>query len=288
MIRYVFDIMIKKYLVVNVLDGLRYIHSLVAETPCDGFPVMEDNQIVGVLTYKDLLQAHPNRIAADAMSGHAVYIDAHASIWKAKELFDTNSNNDLLLVLDNNQLVGVLTKSVLKAELGKHIDLLTGLPKGDFIYYNALRLIESNQEMSFAFLDVNNFGLIDKEYGHVAGDIILKELSGLLESNMPEQTYVARFGGDEFLVLTPYYVDKCYTFAKDLLDIISRYTFHKNIPVTVSAGIAEKNATQANSQNKLQTISQLINLASLASTKAKKEKCEVSIATDCITCNFAG
>jgi diguanylate cyclase (GGDEF)-like protein len=287
MIRYVFDIMIKKYLAVNVLDGLRYIHSLVAETPCDGFPVMEDNQIVGVLTYKDLLRAHPNRIAADAMSGHVVYIDAHASIWKAKELFDT-SNTDLLLVLDNNQLAGILTKTLLNAELGKHIDLLTGLPKGDFIYYNALRLIESNQEISFAFLDVNNFGLIDKEYGHIAGDIILKELSSILKANMPEQTYVSRFGGDEFLVLTPYYVDKCYTFAQNLLNIISSYTFHNNIPVTVSAGIAEKNELQANAQNKLQMISQLINLASLASTKAKREKCDVSIATDCITCNFAG
>ena len=279
MIRYVFDIMIKEYFIVNALDGLRYIQSLVAENRCDGFPVMEDDQIVGVLTYKNLLQAHPNRIAADAMSDHIVYIDAHSSIWKAKEVFDT-SNTDLLLVLDNNQLVGIITQSLLEIELGKHIDLLTELPKSDFIYYNATRLIENNQEMSLAFFDVNNFGLIDKEHGHIAGDIILKELGTILKTNMPEQTYISRFGGDEFLMLTPYYVDKCYTFSQNLLRIISRYTFHKNISVTVSAGIVERKETQEISQNIFRTISNLINLASLASTKAKKEKCELSIATN--------
>lgn len=286
MIRCVFDIMIKKYIIVDVLDGLRYIQSLVAENQCDGFPVMEDDQIVGVLTYKNLLQAHPNRIAADAMSDHIVYIDAHSSIWKAKEVFDT-SNTDLLLVQDNNHLAGIITKSLLEVELGKHTDLLTELPKRDFIYYNAARLIESNQEMSLAFFDVNNFGLIDKEHGHIAGDIILKELGTILKANMTEQTYVSRFGGDEFVVLTPYYVDKCCIFAQNLLKTISCYTFHKNISVTVSAGIAEREKKQESSQNILRTISNLINLASLASTKAKKEKCELSVAPNNSTCNFS-
>lgn len=287
MIRYVFDIMIKKYSTVNVLDGLRSIQSRISENHCDGFPVMEDDQVVGVLTYKNLLQAHPNRIAADAMSDHIVYIDAHSSIWKAKEIFDTGST-ELLLVRDNNQLVGIITKSFLETELGKHFDLLTGLPKSDFIYYNAMRLIENNQEMSFAFFDVNNFGLIDKQHGHIAGDIILKELGTILRTNMTEQTYVSRFGGDEFLVLTPYYVDQCYTFTQNLLRVISRHPFHKNIPVTVSAGIVESKEIQENSQNVLGTISNLINLASLASTKAKKDKCELSIATNYTPCIFAG
>lgn len=287
MMRYVFDIMIKKYVVVNAVDGLRRIQSLVLENNCEGFPVMEDNQIIGVLTYKDLLQSHPNRIAADAMSDHIVYINAHSSIWKAKEVFDAN-NTELLLVLDNDQLVGIITKSLLEAELGKHVDLLTELPKSDFIYYNAVRFIESNQEMSFAFFDVNNFGLIDKEHGHITGDIILKELGTLFKANLPEQTYVSRFGGDEFLVLTPYYVDKCYTFTQNLLKIISRYKFYKNIPVSVSAGIAERKATQENSQNILRTISNLINLASLASTKAKKDNCGLSISTNYTSRTFAG
>lgn len=279
MIRYVFDIMIKKYSTVNVLDGLCSIQSRISENHCDGFPVMEDDQVVGVLTYKALLQAHPNRIAADAMSDHIVYIDAHSSIWKAKEVFDTGST-ELLLVQDNNQLVGIITKSVLETELGKHFDLLTELPKSDFIYYNAMRLIENNQEMSFAFFDVNNFGLIDKQYGHIAGDIILKELGTILRTNMTEQTYVSRFGGDEFLVLTPYCVEQCYDFAQNLLRAISRFPFHQNIPVTVSAGIVESKEIQENSQNVLCTISNLINLASLASTKAKKDKCELRIATN--------
>lgn len=285
--RYICDIMIRKFIIVDVLDGLRYIQSLVSEDRFDGFPVMEDNQVVGVLTYKKLLQSHPNRIAADAMTDQFAYIDAYSSVWKAKEIFDS-SNTELLLVQDNKQLAGIVTKSLLEGELGKHIDLLTGLPKSDFIYYRAIRLIESDQEMSLAFFDVNNFGIIDKEYGHIAGDIVLKELGTVLKNNMTDQTYVSRFGGDEFLVLTPYDEDKCHRFAQTLLQAISQHTFHNNIPVTVSAGIVERKESQVNSKNIFRIVSNLINLASLASTRAKKDKCELSIVTNYTTGTVAG
>ncbi|XER05347.1 hypothetical protein SRRS_08290 [Sporomusa rhizae] len=287
MMRYICDIMIRKFIIVDVLDGLRYIQSLVSEDRFDGFPVMEENQVVGVLTYRNLLQSHPNRIAADAMTDQFAYIDAYSSVWKAKEIFDS-SNTELLLVQDNKQLVGIVTKALLEGELGKHFDLLTGLPKSDFIYYRAIRLIESNQEMSLAFFDVNNFGIIDKEYGHIAGDIVLKELGTVLTDNMTDETYVARFGGDEFLVLTPYDADQCHRFAQTLLQAISQHTFHNNIPITVSAGIVERKESQVNSKNIFRIVSNLINLASLASTRAKKDKCELSIVTNYTTGTVAG
>lgn len=287
MMRHVSDIMLRKFFIVDVLDGLRYIQSLVTDGRCDGFPVMENNQVVGVLTYKNLLQSHPNRIAADAMTDQFTYIDAYSSIWKAKEIFDT-SKTEMLLVQDNKQLVGIVTGALVEAELGKHFDLLTGLPKSDFIYYRAARLIEANQKMSLAFFDVNNFGIVDKEYGHIAGDIVLKELGTVLKTNMTEQTAVARFGGDEFLVLTPYDVDKCYIFAQNLLKAISHHTFHNNIPITVAAGIAERKESQVGSKNIFRTISNLINLASLASTRAKKDKCQLSIVTNYTTGTAVG
>lgn len=287
MMRYICDIMIRKFFMVDVLDGLRHIQSLVSENRCDGFPVMENNQVVGVLTYKNLLQSHPNRIAADAMTDQFAYIDAYSSIWNAKEIFDTGKI-ELLIVQDNKQLAGIVTKALLEAELGKHIDLLTGLPKSDFIYYRAIRLIEDNQEMSFAFFDVNNFGVVDKEYGHIAGDIVLKELGTVLKTNMTDQTYVARFGGDEFLVLTPYAADKCHLFAQNLLKAISQHTFHNNIPITVSAGIVERKESQVSSKNIFRIVSNLINLASLASTRAKKDKCHLSIVTNYTSDTVAG
>lgn len=278
MIRNVLDIMIKDYIVVDVLDGLRHIQNIALDNQKDVFLVMEENKIVGVLTYRDLMQAHPNRIVADAMSDNFEYIDQEMSVWKAKRLFD-ESCIEILLVLGKKELLGIITKPLIDRELGKHVDLLTGLYRSDYIYYNAMKLIESGHEISMIFLDVNNFGRIDKKYGHINGDIILQEIGSILKKQMLPETYLVRFGGDEFLILTPYDLDRCNSFAQKILQAVSCYNFHNNIPITASAGIVGRNSyfKNENSQSTFVAISKLINSASLASTKAKKDKCDIFV-----------
>lgn len=277
MIKSVSDIMLKEFLTVDALDGVQKVQNLLLESGVDCFPVFGDNQLTGVLTYKDLIRAHPNRIVADAMSIDFMSISSSTPLWKAKEKLE-KYKVDILFVVDNGELRGLVSKTLLYTELGKHTDLLTELYRSDYIYYNAIELIEKGNEISIIFLDINNFGYIDKEYGHTQGDAVLKEIAMLLKNNIPDDTFICRFGGDEFVVLTPYHLDECVALANNLLNIIFSHNFCNEISVSAAAGVAGGRRNNKRLQNPYAVIVNLINLASLASTKAKKDNCQLSIA----------
>jgi diguanylate cyclase (GGDEF)-like protein len=52
-------------------------------------------------------------------------------------------------------------------------------------------------------LDIDNFKKINDEYGHLAGDMVLKELGDLLVANSRAYDIVCRFGGEEFIIVMP-------------------------------------------------------------------------------------
>lgn len=276
MMRKVSNIMVEDFNVVDFLNGARFIKELALKKDIDYFLVRENDEIVGIITKKQLIAAHPNRIAADVMLDNFICVNTDTSIWKVKEIFDRDSI-DIFLVKNDNDIEGIVTAELLKIELGKHIDLLTGLYKSDYIFYEAIELMKNNKEMSLIFIDINNFGYINKEYGHVYGDMILRDIAALLKKFIIQDMHVCRFGGDEFIILTPYCIEKCETIAIEILKTIKEYEFVNNIPVTISAGIVGKTDKDIDVSC---DISNLINMASLASTKAKKDKCGLFVVYD--------
>lgn len=57
--------------------------------------------------------------------------------------------------------------------------------------------------LSVIMIDVDNFKTINDTYGHRTGDLILKELANILKSSIRKSDIVARYGGDEFIILLP-------------------------------------------------------------------------------------
>lgn len=55
--------------------------------------------------------------------------------------------------------------------------------------------------LSCIFIDLDNFKSINDTYGHLAGDMLLKELAGILESLCRGEDVLGRFGGEEFVIL---------------------------------------------------------------------------------------
>ena len=53
------------------------------------------------------------------------------------------------------------------------------------------------------FLDVNNMKAINDNYGHLAGDRVIKRVSYLLATSVSEDSRIVKFGGDEFIVFIP-------------------------------------------------------------------------------------
>lgn len=49
--------------------------------------------------------------------------------------------------------------------------------------------------------DVDRFKELNDTYGHVAGDIVLRNTAACIKANMRENDFVIRYGGDEFLII---------------------------------------------------------------------------------------
>lgn len=84
-------------------------------------------------------------------------------------------------------------------------DELTGLPNRGFLLdrlKTALsRARRDSEPLAVLYLDLNGFKQVNDSYGHLAGDLLLKEFARRLQTCVREADTVARIGGDEFVVL---------------------------------------------------------------------------------------
>ena len=90
----------------------------------------------------------------------------------------------------------------------KHLathDGLTDLPNRETFYACAKDIIleakEKTQKFAILFLDLDGFKYVNDQYGHHSGDILLKLIAKRLQNHTREEDIVARFGGDEFIIL---------------------------------------------------------------------------------------
>ena len=94
------------------------------------------------------------------------------------------------------------------------------------------------------FLDLDSFKKVNDTYGHEAGNLLLKLASDRIQNVLRESDLIARYGGDEFMLLLDDSSDdirqSCITVANKILSVIKEpYTLNgKNIPLSVSIGIA--------------------------------------------------
>lgn len=84
-------------------------------------------------------------------------------------------------------------------------DSLTGLPNRRLLQDRLTQGIAVSQRTSshgaLLMLDLDNFKMINDTRGHLVGDLLLKEVASRLGSCVREVDTIARFGGDEFVVL---------------------------------------------------------------------------------------
>lgn len=150
-----------------------------------------------------------------------------------------NTKNQELTVLNANleKIVEERTQELRSANemLRKlsYTDELTGLPNRRA----AINAITENFEMakqkqlplSCMMIDADNFKEVNDEYGHESGDIVIKKLALALLHHIRTDDFVARMGGDEFLVIAPNTdLDGVYNLGNKLCNII------KNLSVSFS------------------------------------------------------
>ncbi|HHH37559.1 MAG TPA: bifunctional diguanylate cyclase/phosphodiesterase, partial [Epsilonproteobacteria bacterium] len=89
-------------------------------------------------------------------------------------------------------------------ELATH-DPLTGLPNRTLLFdrleHTIAALHRTKQMGAVLFIDLDNFKYVNDEYGHALGDKVLSAVADCLRHGVRGSDTVARFGGDEFIVL---------------------------------------------------------------------------------------
>ena len=62
---------------------------------------------------------------------------------------------------------------------------------------------QAQEPISLITIDIDNFKLINDNYGHARGDEALKRVGAALSAQLGDQAFAARFGGDEFVIAIP-------------------------------------------------------------------------------------
>ena len=86
-----------------------------------------------------------------------------------------------------------------------YLDQLTGLPNRTLLIDRARQALRANARQhtlgALLFIDLDNFKMLNDTKGHDIGDVLLKETAARLQSCVRKSDTVARFGGDEFVIL---------------------------------------------------------------------------------------
>ncbi|WP_175421110.1 GGDEF domain-containing protein [Marinitoga sp. 1135] len=151
-------------------------------------------------------------------------------------------------------------------------DSLTKLPNRKFFFDNAEKMLElgkrNNLKYAVLFMDLDNFKSVNDNFGHDKGDELLIDFANILKAHMRKSDLIARFGGDEFVVLMQYKEIEDITLVIKRIQESTKREYkikNKSFIVTTSIGVS---LFPEHSQK----IEELLKLADMAMYKAKKQK----------------
>ncbi len=128
-----------------------------------------------------------------------------------------------------------------------YTDALTGCPNrrfiDEFIVDAVNTSVRDNRPLVVAYLDIDNFKLLNDFVGHEQGDHVLKRVVHALNAQITEPAAFARFGGDEFVVVFP---DATEDEAREVIERVRTAVSHIEVmngshvtlPTRISCGIA--------------------------------------------------
>jgi len=160
------------------------------------------------------------------MTAISDYLGSYKEALKDHKIVEINSYERAIEESTRDHLTGLFNKAYFQSTLAQHLSLAN----------------RNNTELSILFLDIDNFKEINDTFGHNSGDAILKTIARIIHQKLRTSDILARFGGDEFVVLMPNtYKINALVLSERLRKAISKKPIKikdTNCKITISGGVA--------------------------------------------------
>ncbi|WP_276357529.1 GGDEF domain-containing protein [Cohnella caldifontis] len=182
--------------------SIAYASERMNERKVGSLVVMDHGTVCGIITSRDIRASHPNRIVADAMTPEPIAVSSDQFVWDAVKIMDRHGI-ERVVVMDGDRLAGLVTREEIAIKLSQYADPLTGLYRAPYIQSIGAKFLKRGQPFHLLFIDLNEFGLINKRYGHPFGDDVIRAFSDRLAGAVAEgRDFLSRYAGDEFVMIT--------------------------------------------------------------------------------------
>lgn len=143
-------------------------------------------------------------------------------------------------LLSINKLLNLQNKQF--EDLAK-TDQLTGLLNRigirDALYNGLQNWKNKRAPFSFILIDIDHFKSVNDNYGHDTGDLILRSAADLFKQNVRRSDYLARWGGEEFILVCPNSdISQAQVIAELLRKKLEMADIYEGLKVTASFGVA--------------------------------------------------
>jgi two-component system cell cycle response regulator len=151
---------------------------------------------------------------------------AMTALEKAYDIREEQGGAELRQLADSDPLTGIPNRRVFDTRIQDEID----------------RANRYDQVVTVVLIDIDDFKRINDTFGHQVGDTVLKQLAGLLKRELRTMDFLARIGGEEFVIILPETGGTgARLFADRILRRIGQHNFgdaSSEVWVTASAGLA--------------------------------------------------
>jgi diguanylate cyclase (GGDEF)-like protein/PAS domain S-box-containing protein len=132
-------------------------------------------------------------------------------------------------------------------------DVLTGLynrrSANERLRTEFLRMKRTGRVYATLMLDIDHFKQVNDTFGHETGDHVLKQLAEALQNSIRSTDFVARFGGEEFLVVLPETeADGAKTIAEKIRVNVAGQEFPGIKRITISIGVSRAEPSDSNEE----------------------------------------
>jgi diguanylate cyclase (GGDEF)-like protein len=239
--------------IVTSLSPIDHIERIVALRKLDGYPVFaavglsKDDAlapwhqqlrvalfvIVGVImaaAFSHYAILRRDRASRELEAAHLDLKDAHLQLDGVRQELEVS----------NARLSELLQQS----EQNASHDELTGLWNRRMLNHRLEETIIRSRRLGVPFcllmFDLDHFKRINDDYGHLVGDEVLREFAQVIKNRIRENDFLARWGGEEFvLILEATDVSRATVLAEELREAIFHHRFETVGALTVSIGLAE-------------------------------------------------